>query len=369
MKSTADNSQASNALKALVGLAAAGALLYFMSHWANLINNLFIAYIVTIIAVPLLIWLRKKGLPDWLSFLLTLLVAAVASLLILAFILFAASRLSRSIPTYISELESFQNNLDEIITQLGLNEENLESLIDVIDLRRVFEIFRNVITAGANLLSQAAMITLFVVFMLLQVFTTPRLVQREIETGNTFMQRIRKYNSDLRQYMGITAAIAVLTGTLDTALFFILGIPDPLVWGIVAAILSFVPTIGFWLAAIPPTLLAVLIHGPASAVITFAGIVLINGFVDNVIKPRFLGTGLDMAPFLVIFSVVFWAMILGPIGAILGVPMTMFIKSLFFEADESLSWIARVMGSGSPARTEAQKVAETAVSQNIADIE
>jgi AI-2 transport protein TqsA len=369
MKSTADNLQASFALKVLVGLAAAGVVLYFMSHWSNLINNLFIAYILAIIAAPLLIWLRRKGFPDWLSFLLTLLVVAVASLVTIAFILFAASRLSRSIPTYVTQLDSLRANLDAVLTTFGLSEEDLSSLLDLVDLRQVLDTLGAVLSAGANVLSHAAMIILFVVFMLVQVFTTPLLVRREIETGNAVMRRILRYNMDLRQYMLITAAIAVVTGAMDTVLFFFLRIPDPLVWGIVAAILSFVPTIGFWLAAIPPSLLAFLIHGPALALVTFVGIVLINGFADNVIKPRYIGGGLDMAPFLVIFSVVFWAMILGPVGAILGVPMTMLIKSLFFEADESLSWIARVTGSGSAARTGKQELAETAVSQNVADIE
>ena len=73
------------ALRTLVGLAAAGVVLFFMYLMSNLINNLAIAYIVAIIASPLLIWLRKKNVPDWLAFLLKLLAVAAASLSILAF--------------------------------------------------------------------------------------------------------------------------------------------------------------------------------------------------------------------------------------------------------------------------------------------
>jgi AI-2 transport protein TqsA len=359
MKSNTDNLQASFALKVLVGLAAAGVVLYFMSHWSSLINNLFLAYIVATVATPLLAWLRNKGLPDWLSFLLTLLLVAIASLVIIAFVLFAASRLSGTIPTYVTQLESLSTELDAVLTAVGLSQENLNSLLDLINLRQVLNTLAAVLSAGANVLSHAVVIILFVIFMLVQVFTTPRLVEREIKAGNTVLQRILRYNTDLRQYMLITAVIAVVTGAMDTGLFFILGIPDPLVWGIVAAILSFVPTIGFWLAAVPPSLLAFLIHGPALALVTFVGILLINGLADNVIKPRYIGGGLDMAPFVVIFSVIFWAMILGPVGAILGVPMTMLIRSLFFEADESLAWVARLTGSGSAALDGTRAVADT----------
>ena len=203
--------------------------------------------------------------------------------------------------------------------------------------------------------------------MLVQVFTTPQMLRLEIVKGNTYVQRVVVYIRNLRQYLLITAAIAVVTGVLDTILFIILGIPNPLIWGGVAAILSFVPAIGFWLAAVPPTLLALLEYGPLIAAITLAGILLINGFADNYIKPRYIGTGLDLAPFVVVFSVIFWALILGPAGAIIGVPLTMLFKTLLFEPDDQLSAMARIMGSGNLAEEKAQAALDTDAGQDSSD--
>jgi predicted PurR-regulated permease PerM len=109
--------------------------------------------------------------------------------------------------------------------------------------------------------------------------------------------------------------------------------------------MSYIPTLGFWLAAIPPTLLALLESGPAAAVLVFLGVVLINGFAENVVKPKYMGEGLNISPFVVIFSVIFWAGVLGPLGAILGVPMTLMFKQLVLEADDQNRWIARLMSA------------------------
>ena len=124
-----------------------------------------------------------------------------------------------------------------------------------------------------------------------------------------------------------------------------MGVDFPVLWGILAFLLSYIPTIGFWLALIPPVFLTLLESGVTSAIIVFFGIVLINGFAENVVKPKYMGQGLDLSPFTVVFSVIFWAAILGPFGAILAVPMTMAFKMLILEYDPANKWLADLMSA------------------------
>ncbi len=358
MTTPQENNRFSFALRMLIGLAAAGAVLYFMHLMSGMINNLLFAFILAISAAPLLLWLRGKGAPNWLATVVTLIAVALVVLLLVAFIANAAAELATSIPTYIDELESLQANIASLMAGIGLIDIDAGVLIDLIEVRNVLQTVSAFVGGLVGALSNAFVVVLFVVFMLVQAFTTPRLVRLEIAAGDSYAQRLISYVGDLQSYILITAVIGLLTGALDTIWFLILGIPNPLIWGGVAAILSFVPSIGFWLAAIPPTLLALLEHGPLVALITLAGILLINGFADNYIKPRYIGSGLDLAPFMVVFSVIFWAIILGPAGAILGVPMTMLVKSLIVEPDENLAWLARVSGSGLPEAETVQTAAE-----------
>ena len=134
----------------------------------------------------------------------------------------------------------------------------------------------------------------------------------------------------------------MVTGALDMIFFLIMGVDFAILWGIIAFMCSYIPTLGFWLAAIPPTILALLEFGPLQALIVFLGVVLINGFAENVI----------------IFSVIFWAALLGPIGAILGVPVSLLFKELILEADDLNRWIAKMMGAAKPETPEGENLPE-----------
>ncbi len=350
--------QESFTLRLLLGLAAAGAVLFFMYLLSDLINNLFLALIVAIIASPLMLWLRSKGAPNWLAFIVTLLAVAGGVLLVMNFVITAAEQLATAIPQYLRQAGQLGEALEAYFEKSGLFSSGFIAILNMFEAQKAIEAAARLLGAVFDVLGNAAVIMLFVIFMLVQYFTTPRLMKEEILAGNQYAQRILVYLRNLHRYVLITAAIGLVTGALDTVWFLILGIPDAFIWGGLAALMSFVPAIGFWLAAIPPTLIALFEYGPLTALITLIGILIINGTADNVIKPRYIGAGLDLAPFMVIFSVIFWALILGPIGAIIGVPMTMLFKTLILEPDARLSWIARVTGSGSSPAESAGTSAE-----------
>jgi AI-2 transport protein TqsA len=101
----------------------------------------------------------------------------------------------------------------------------------------------------------------------------------------------------VRNYVYITTIVGLVTGAFDTILFIILVVDFAVLWGVLAFLLSYIPSLGFWLAAIPPTILALLESGPGVAALTFLGIVLINGFAENVIKPKYMGKGLNLITF------------------------------------------------------------------------
>jgi predicted PurR-regulated permease PerM len=144
----------------------------------------------------------------------------------------------------------------------------------------------------------------------------PRKIANELELGNDYVRRLSDFSVDIRRDISITTWIGLLAGALDTIFFVIMGVPLPLLWGILAFLMSYIPVVGFWLAATPPTILAWLESGPVAAIIVFVGIILINGFADEVLKPKFMGKGLDLAPIMVIFSITIWTAVLGPMGAI-----------------------------------------------------
>ncbi len=155
--------------------------------------------------------------------------------------------------------------------------------------------------------------------------------------------------------------LILVGGIIGTIFFIIVGVPLPLLWGLMALLLSYIPVVGFWLAAIPPTILALLEYGLPTAVIVFVGIVLANAIFDEIVKPKFYGEGLDLAPVMVILSLAVWTAVLGPLGAILSVPVTLIFKELVLEADEQNAWLARLMSKGDQEQLSEQSEPEQMV--------
>ena len=173
----------------------------------------------------------------------------------------------------------------------------------------------------------------------------PGKIAAEVNKGNDYVGRLADFAKDLRSYVAITTLVGLVVGVIDTIFFIIMGIPLPLLWGLLSFLLSYIPVIGFWLAAIPPTIIAWLEYGLPTAVVVFLGIVIINAFFDEFVLPRYYGKGLDLSPVMVVISLPLWSAVLGSVGAILSVPITMIFKELMLEADEQNAWLARLMST------------------------
>jgi predicted PurR-regulated permease PerM len=333
-------------LRVLLGFAAAGLVLFFMREAASMINALILSAIIVLSAAPLLYWLKSRGVPDWLSFTITLITIFIAFALLVVLLIVGVNRLIESIPTYASEFQDTLDTVDEFLSSLGVEELDIALLNRRLDSSKFIDFLMGFLGGLVDAVSNVVLIGLIIIFLLVDAFGLPGKLSREIDAGNLYVKRVSEFAGDIREYVSITTVVGLITGVLDTIWFILLGVDFPLLWGILAFLLSYIPTIGFWLAAIPPTILALLESGPVVAIIVFLGIVLINGFAENVVKPKYMGRGLDLSPFIVVFSVVFWSAILGPLGAILSIPMTLVVKELILEMDEQNSWIARMMGSG-----------------------
>jgi predicted PurR-regulated permease PerM len=162
--------------------------------------------------------------------------------------------------------------------------------------------------------SNGILIGMLTLFMLVDAVGVPSKMASYLNAENPFILRLSRFTVLVRRYIGITTIVGLVTGTLDTILFTLVGVELALLWGIVAFLFSFTPTIGFWIALIPPVTIAYLQFGLPTALLVFFGIVLINGFAENIVKPKYMGVGLNLSFFTVFFSVVIWSAILGSLG-------------------------------------------------------
>ena len=138
---------------------------------------------------------------------------------------------------------------------------------------------------------------------------------------------------------------AVIVGAVDTVLLWALGIPLALLWGILAAVCNYIPYVGFVIGLIPPALLALLLGGWQLMLLVIVAYVVVNSIITSLIPPYFVGDAVGMAITLTLLAVVFWGWVLGPLGAVLAIPLTLFVKAILVDSDPRAAWAEALIGS------------------------
>jgi predicted PurR-regulated permease PerM len=121
-----------------------------------------------------------------------------------------------------------------------------------------------------------------------------------------------------------------------------------------AFVLHFVPVFGSVISAIPPLVAALVLKGPASAIGVMAGYVLFNNLIGNIVEPKVMGRNAGLSPLVVTVSIVVWGFILGPVGALLSVPLTMIARIAFAHFDDT-KWLAVLLGPGTEADRDGEQ--------------
>jgi AI-2 transport protein TqsA len=334
------NSRLSPTLLFLVGLASLGVAVTFFNSAASFLNAFFIALVIVFTASPVMSNLKQRGAPTWLAYLATVLVILAALVIFVLIVVGAGQQFLSTLPEYTAQAESSTASIEALFASWNAESLGVDSAAtaNLFNPAQILDLTGRFVAGLVDAFSNAILIGIFILFMLVDATGVPSKMAAYLKAGSPFILRLNRYTVLVRRYIGITTIVGVVTGFLDTILFLLVGVDFALLWGILAFLFSFIPTIGFWFALIPPVILAYLQFGLPAALLVFIGIVIINGFAENIVKPKCMGVGLDLSFFTVFFSVVFWSAILGSMGAILSIPLTVAFKVLILEGDESGRW-------------------------------
>ncbi|EXJ12798.1 AI-2E family transporter [Nitrincola nitratireducens] len=155
----------------------------------------------------------------------------------------------------------------------------------------------------------------------------------------------------VNQYLVIKTTISLVTGVLVTLWLWWLDVDFPVLWGLIAMLMNYIPNVGSLIAAIPAVLLSLVQLGVSDAIFVASGYLVINIIMGNLIEPRFMGKGLGLSPLVVFLSLILWGWLFGPVGMFLSIPLTMIVK-IALEQNESTRWIAIMLGNEAPATNE-----------------
>ena len=214
------------------------------------------------------------------------------------------------------------------------------------DVSIVLSLVGDMLTSIGGLLANAFLIFLILVFICLEASSFPRKIRATVPEVDRqrILSGLTGFLDNLNRYTAIKTGISIVTGLLAGGWCALIGIDNPILWGLLAFLLNYVPNIGSIMAAVPPVLLAYIQYDWPQALYAAVGFGVINIVIGNVLEPRFMGRGLGMSTLVVFLSLVFWGWVLGPVGMLLSIPLTMTVK-IALENQEETRWLAVWMGS------------------------
>jgi AI-2 transport protein TqsA len=327
-------------------LAAAGlvVLVAGLRAAAPVLVPLVLAMFITVINFPLLQWLRRMRVPTGAAVLLVVLLTF--SFLGLVVLVGSASLtdVRTILPLYFERVREFEHWLFAALDARGVPVPDGFYTSMFSEPERVMELLGGFVVRAAGFISSAAIVILFTIFMLSEATGFPGKLRAAIGRGDADLSRFAGAVIDIQRYLAIKTAISLTTGSLIALWLWIIGVDFPVLWGMLAFLLNFVPNVGSLIAAIPAVLFAALQLGPWSAALAAAGYITVNIALGNLVEPHLMGRRFGLSTLVVIISLVFWGWLWGPVGMLLSVPLTVVVR-IGLEYTDDLRWVAVLLGN------------------------
>jgi AI-2 transport protein TqsA len=336
---------------AIVSVAAVVVIVYGMQFAKSLLVPFLVAVFLALITVRPMLWMQSKRVP-------AVVAALVIVIVIMAILSVVGTIVGRSVAEFTASLPAYQQRLDVLVdgaVQFGVTKLGMEGLSsDVRDMLNpgiVMNLLARFLDGLRGVLTNVFLIFITMVFMLLEASSFRTKVEAAFGDPRATFEKQGQFLNDLGRYLGIKTLVSFATGFLAWLITWSVGLDFPLLWGMLAFLLNYVPTIGSIIAAVPPVLLALVQLGVGEAFAVALGYVGINVIFGNFLEPRLMGYGVGISPLVVFVGLIFWGWVFGPIGMLLSVPLTMTLK-LALESSEDTRWIAVFLGSERDARHE-----------------
>jgi AI-2 transport protein TqsA len=342
----------------LLLFAAFAVVIMGMREAQALLSLLLLSLFLSVLCAPFYLWMQRKGLPTPVALVIVVITFLGALLLVASVAATSVAEFRQNLPYYLARLEAMTRGLQVWLADRGLRlgEVLQENLNPGLIMRYAAETLARL----SSMLSNAVLIVLTVAFMLLETANLPRKLEVAFGTSSEVKDQIDAFVASLKRYMILKTATSFTTGACVSTWLVLQGVDYPFLWGLLAFLLNYVPSIGSVIAAIPVVLLSLVQLGIEGALITAFGFLLINFLIGNVTEPRLMGRGLGLSTLIVFLSLLFWGWVLGPIGMLLAVPLTMTVK-LALESSRRTRWIAILLADDPAAMLPGAPVEEAPV--------
>jgi predicted PurR-regulated permease PerM len=286
--------------------------------------------------------MRRKKIPNLLAVLIIIIGIIAFGIFLAAFVSTSVTRFSNNLPTYQTQLSEKTDTFLSWLNAKGIDVSD-ELINEYLNPGVAMGVVANGLSGLRLVLTNAFMILLTISFILLEASGFPKKIYAAMKYPEESLANFSKIMDNVNRYLAIKTLTSLFTGIAVGIILWIIGLDFALLWGLLAYMLNYIPSIGSVIAAIPAVLLAIIQLGPGPAALIALAYLIINLVFGSIIEPRIMGRGLGLSTLVVFLSLVFWGWVLGPVGMLFSVLLTMIIK-LALENNEDTRWIAILLG-------------------------
>jgi AI-2 transport protein TqsA len=329
----------------LITVAAIGVTLLVMRVAAGVIVPVLLALVITMAVSPLLHWMIRHGIPPLLAWLVA--VILTTAVVVCGFVLggVGVARMIGELRGYSDELQA---RLAHAVSELNSAGIHVSGLTDgdgaLFNPERVIKLGIDLLQTARAILGAVALTLLLVYFMLAEATTLQLKFSMTPPNVSPTLQRMELFTRDMRSFVQATTILGLVNGVAAGIFLWLLGVDFPFMWGVFAFLATFIPTLGVFIAVLPPAFLALLADGWKQALLVLLGYIVIFAITAGLRSGRFVGARLNLSPLAILLSIILWGWVLGLMGGLLAVPMTLLVRRLLVEAYDESRWITDLLG-------------------------
>ncbi|GAA5063148.1 putative PurR-regulated permease PerM [Thermocatellispora tengchongensis] len=339
--------QVPRALVVLLGAAAAVVTLAGIRSVASIAGPVVLALVLVIAVAPIRGWLAARRAPGWLLVAAPLLVVLLVLLAMVAILTVSVAQLAALIPTYSQQFTDLADQAERLAAGFGVGTEQIDQALSAFNPAQLLDLAQGLFTGLLGVLSSLFLIVVLLLAMCLDAAGFSRLMSSGTGHRPALVEALAEFSRKTRRYLVVSTVFGLICAVLDIAALYALSVPLPLLWGILALITNYIPNIGFIIGLAPPALLGLLDGGVRTMMLVIVAYVAINVVIQSFIQPKFLGDAVGLSTTVTLLSLILWAFVLGPIGALLAIPLSLLTRALLIDSDPSAKWAAALV-SGRP---------------------
>lgn len=331
-------------LRLVLGLAAAVVVAIGCAKFSTIIGPTVLALVVTICVQPVRVGLERMGLGRAFASAVVIVVILVLLVGFSAALVVSVAQFTTLFPQYADQIHAFEQSIAQWLTSLGIGQQQVEALLGSFDPAGIVSAVSGVVGSVFGLGVGLFLVLALIVFMTLDAGYSRVIARRLRPARPLLVDALEAFTASVRRYMVVTALLGAAVAVLDFVALLVLHVPGAALWGLLAFITGFIPNIGYWIGIIPPVVLALLANGWGNAVAVIVIYAVINGVIQSGLQPHIVGSAVSLNQTVTFLSLVFWSAVLGPLGAVLAIPLTLAVRALLVDANPDARWIRPVLG-------------------------